>query len=149
MYWVNDFGKFNLIPSLLLVCETERESTYVSLKVCIEWIWPHFHVYSCFTYMQVALIIPQKQHWLYSITFTLYRKRSRTCVLHVYFGFLSCLITLMKGYAINLPLRQWVVLAITHYSIKGFGISIDGKWCVIILIYYTSFPINRCAEALT
>lgn len=31
---------------------------------------------------------------------------------------------------------------IGHNSLlrQGFGISIDGKWCVIILIYYTSFP---------
>lgn len=34
------------------------------------------------------------------------------------------------------------VSGIGHNSLlrQGFGISIDGKWCVIILIYYTSFP---------
>lgn len=45
------------------------------------------------------------------------------CVLRIS----CCLIASMKGCAINLLLRQWVVLAITHYSVKDLAFQSMGN----------------------
>lgn len=64
-----------------------------------------------------------RQHYLH----VLHWNNDKIWELYVYLGFLSCLITLMKGYAINLPLRQWVVLAITHYPVKDLAFQSMGN----------------------